>query len=249
MLTRPVWHLAIAASILAGAPVLGQPSPNAPDKQPPAPKAPSPATTPDGKGATDPAKNAKQAPAFPQAVTKNLYATNDLRGKAAPKFEVKKWLSSEPKREGKVVLIDFWATWCGPCVKLVPELQQFQEKFKDDLVVIGVSDEKEETVKAFIKNKGVTYSMAIDSSARMKKVVGVSGIPHVLIIGTDGIVRWQGFPGSSEEPLTEAIVKQVIDADKAANPRTASTKTPATPSSQTDGKKTGKGLLKKDHKK
>src|SRR5580700_3646190 len=79
---------------------------------------------------------------YPKPVSKELYA-DDIRGKKAPDFFVEKWLTAEPDRKGKVVLIDFWATWCGPCRKAIPELSAFQEKFKDDLVVIGVSDETE----------------------------------------------------------------------------------------------------------
>ena len=160
-------------------------------------------------------------PAFPAIVPKKLYAENDLRGKAAPKLTVEKWLSPEPACKGKVVLIDFWATWCPPCRALVPELEGFKKKFKDDLVVIGVSDEKEEAVKAFMKEHHVTYAMAIDAAARMKKAVGISGIPHVLIIDSKGTVRWQGFPLSGKDPLSEAVIQKVIDADRAANGKDA----------------------------
>ncbi|HET6247068.1 MAG TPA: TlpA disulfide reductase family protein [Tepidisphaeraceae bacterium] len=151
-------------------------------------------------------------PEYPKAVNKQLYA-DDVRGKKAPDFSVGKWLTAEPDRKGKVVLIDFWATWCGPCRKAIPELNKLQAQFKDDLVVIGVSDEDADTVTAFAKKTEMAYSLALDSSKKMSKAIHVAGIPHVLIISTDGIVRWQGFPLSDEEPLTPEIVKQIIDAD------------------------------------
>jgi cytochrome c biogenesis protein CcmG, thiol:disulfide interchange protein DsbE len=153
-------------------------------------------------------------PEFPAIVQKKMHAKNDFRGKQAPKFEVEKWLSTEPKREGKVVLVDFWATWCPPCRALIPELNEFQAKFKDDLVVIGVSDEKSETVSSFAKKTKMEYSSAIDTQSRMKNALAVEGIPHVMIIDSTGVVRWQGFP-NGDEKLTEKIVKQIIDADKA----------------------------------
>jgi thiol-disulfide isomerase/thioredoxin len=149
---------------------------------------------------------------YPKPVEKNLYA-DDVRGKKAPEFSVGKWLTDEPDRKGKVVLIDFWATWCPPCRKAIPELGEFQKKFKDDLVVIGVSDEKEETIKDFMKSNTIAYSVAIDPAKKMDKAINVQGIPHVIIISTDGVVRWQGFPFSQEEPLTADIVKSIIDAD------------------------------------
>ena len=169
---------------------------------------------------------------------KNLYANNDLRGKAAPKLEVEKWLAPKPgegKQDevkpadttGKVVLIDFWATWCPPCRAAIPELNKWQKTFKDDLVVIGISDEKPERVQPFLDKTPIEYAMAVDTKARMKSAVGVMGIPNVLVIGTDNIVRWQGFPSSQEEHLSEATLRQIIEADKA---RRASEKTEAAPS-------------------
>lgn len=166
--------------------------------------------------ADKPASATPAAPvAFPAAVKKELYAKKDLRGKQAPKIEFGKWLTDKPETKGKVILIDFWATWCPPCRKLIPELAEWQAKFKDDLVVIGISDEKESVVRDFFKKDGMKYAMAVDSKGVTKKFVGVSGIPHVLIIGTDNVVRWQGFPGGEPDTLTEAVLKQVIDADKA----------------------------------
>ncbi len=174
----------------------------------------------DGPGEVQPAEKPgaigeAKKPQFPKPVTKKLYATNDFRGKPAPKFEVEKWLNAEPKREGKVLLIDFWATWCSPCRKLVPELEGFKKTFGDDLVVIGVSDEGAETVSKFMSDKSITYPMAIDTKASMKKALGVEGIPHVIIVDSTGVVRWQGFPNENKERLTESIVRQIIEADKA----------------------------------
>ncbi|MCC6321386.1 MAG: TlpA family protein disulfide reductase [Phycisphaerales bacterium] len=172
---------------------------------------------------------------FPKLAKKNLYAKNDYRGKKAPDFHVEKWLGKDakaPDRTNKVVLIDFWATWCPPCRAAIPELNEWAHKFKDDLVVIGVSDEEAGLVEVFaglrdarsdkpeeqrvarMKTK-VEYPMAIDTKAQMKSAVGVARIPNVLVIDSTGIVRWQGFPNSSEEKLTDSVLKQIIEADKA----------------------------------
>lgn len=149
---------------------------------------------------------------WPKAVEKNLYA-NDFRGKKAPEFAVGEWLTDEPKREGKVVLIDFWATWCGPCVKAIPHMNEFQEQFKDDLVVIGVSAEEPSTVKGFMETTEMHYPQAIDQKRTMSDVIGIKGIPHVIVISTDGVVRWQGFPGDPTDPLTAEVIAQVIEND------------------------------------
>ena len=107
------------------------------------------------------------------------------------------------------MLIDFWATWCGPCRKAIPELNALHKKFGSKLVVIGISDEPEAKVKSMADPK-IEYSSAIDTQGRTKKAVGVSGIPHVMIIDPQGIVRWEGYPLLDGHALTEKVVEQIL---------------------------------------
>jgi len=143
------------------------------------------------------------------AEQKKIWAKS-LLGQPAPKLVVEKWLTAEPDTKGKFVLIDFWATWCGPCRKAIPELNALHKKFGDKLVVIGVSDQTEEAVKKMTEPK-MDYFVAIDPQARMKKAVEVTGIPHVIIIDPQGIVRWEGFPLLDGYELTEKVVQDILD--------------------------------------
>lgn len=150
---------------------------------------------------------------WPVYVKKNLYA-NDFRGQKAPELVVEQWLTDKPETNGKIVMIDFWATWCGPCRKLIPEVNEFQKKFKDDMVIIGLSgDSTIDKVRNFMKTTEMHYSQAVDTQKRTSLELGIKGIPHVIILSTDGIIRWQGFPLSEEEPLTEGIIKSIIERD------------------------------------
>lgn len=154
---------------------------------------------------------------FPPIVTqKKLYAKHDYRGKKAPELIVETWLNGEmPDVKGKVVMIDFWATWCGPCVNSIPELNEWSHRFKDDLVIIGISNENADVVRSFMKRTEMHYLVAIDTQGRMSDKVGVEGIPHALIISKDGIVRWQGFPGDTADKLTTEKMQQIIAANRA----------------------------------
>ena len=141
---------------------------------------------------------------------KTIYAKSFIN-KPAPKFVVEQWLSPKvPDREGKMVLIDFWATWCSPCLKAIPELNQLHRKYKDRLVVIGVSDETSEKVKA-LETPRIDYALAIDPQRRMYGELRIQGIPHVIIVDPTGIVRWEGYPLQKGHELTEEVVDDLLD--------------------------------------
>jgi len=149
------------------------------------------------------------APGASLAAEKRIWAKSFL-DKKAPDLVVEKWLTKEPDRKGKFVLIDFWATWCPPCRKAIPELNAFHKKFGDKLIVIGISDEPEEKVKSMASPK-IEYFSALDAQARTKKALDVTGIPHVIILDPQGIVRWEGFPLLDGYELTEKVVAGILE--------------------------------------
>jgi thiol-disulfide isomerase/thioredoxin len=158
----------------------------------------------------------EQVQAPPPAVTEGassegvpphpVYARSFLN-KPAPAIQTEKWLWGQPDTSGKFVLVDFWATWCGPCRKAIPELNVFSHQFKDKLVVIGLSDETEQAVQRMTQPK-IDYYVAVDTQARSSRDVGVTGIPHALLIDPKGIVRFEGMPGYlTEQSLSRIIAK------------------------------------------
>ena len=140
---------------------------------------------------------------------KQLWADSFLN-KKAPELQVEKWLTSQPDTKGKFILIDFWATWCGPCRNAIPKLNELQKQFEKELVIIGISKETKEKVKG-MTNPKIEYSSAIDSKATMATTLGVKGIPHVILIDPQGIVRWEGYPMLKGHELTTEVVKKIIE--------------------------------------
>jgi thiol-disulfide isomerase/thioredoxin len=156
------------------------------------------------------------ADGYPPYVTeKKLHATNDLRGKKTPTLQVAEWVDCHaPKTEGKVVLLEFWATWCPDCHRARPILNNFAEKFGDDLAIIGISDESVNVIKKFLDNNPVKFSIASAPDKKMYKEVGVTGIPLVLVVSADGIVRWEGYIDAKEDSLTEEKLAAIIKTSK-----------------------------------
>jgi cytochrome c biogenesis protein CcmG/thiol:disulfide interchange protein DsbE len=129
-----------------------------------------------------------------------------VRGQRPPTFVAEKWLTDAPEINGKFVLIDFWATWCGPCRRSIPEMNAFYAKFKDHLVVIGLSDESEGDIRK-MTTPHIDYAVASDSQGRMAHDLQVAAIPHCILIDPSGIVRYEGNPGY----LDEQILRHFLD--------------------------------------
>lgn len=140
----------------------------------------------------------------------------DFRGKPAPPMGRVKWLSAEPRTQGKLVVIDFWATTCGPCRAAVPHLSDLSDRFIDDVCIIGLTHETESKVTAGLKENNLEksafrYAVASDPSGIMSKAMKVEAIPQIVVISSDNIVRWQGSPNG----LDAALLQQLVDANRA----------------------------------
>ncbi len=119
---------------------------------------------------------------------------------------------------GKVYIVEFWATWCGPCRSSIPHLTEVQEKFKDKgLTVIGISKEPVETIKPFVEKMGdqMDYTIASDPQGAVSegymKAFGRSGIPSAFIVDGSGKVVWVGHPMGGMDESLEQILAGTFD--------------------------------------
>lgn len=110
--------------------------------------------------------------------------------------------------KGRVVLIDFWATWCGPCVAAIPHVQELHEKYKDrGLVVIGHTDASSQKLPEFIQQKKITYTITVGPD--IGDAWGVSGIPAVFLVDPEGRVAWSGHPSQLTDGDIEPLLARV----------------------------------------
>ncbi len=156
-------------------------------------------------------------PTFTNAVT----TASDQRGNQLIPFFVQEWITKQPKMDKKLLVIDFWATWCPPCRASIPHMNETATTFAADVVCVGISDESKSAFDAgMIKNKlevsSFTYSLALDPSNKLSSFFKVKGIPSCAVVSSDGIVRWQGQPTE----LDDATLTKLVTAQKALNAST-----------------------------
>ncbi|MBL8746121.1 MAG: redoxin domain-containing protein, partial [Phycisphaerae bacterium] len=106
--------------------------------------APPTAVTPRAAAAADSQKASKK-PAYP-SVSPRGGAVN-LIGKQGPPLAVESWVNDQPNTQGKVIIVDFWATWCAPCRDSIPHMNELAAKFKDSVVAVGLSDEDPKVIQ------------------------------------------------------------------------------------------------------
>jgi thiol-disulfide isomerase/thioredoxin len=144
-------------------------------------------------------------------------------GDKAPAVTVDHWVKGDAIdgfKEGQVYVMEFWATWCGPCVTSMPHLSGIQEEYGNKVKVIGVSSEKDpEIVTTFLaktnkrdnklNNDRMRYTVAVDpdrsTSRSFMEASNQRGIPTAFIINGNGQVAWIGHPMSMDEPLKEVV--------------------------------------------
>jgi thiol-disulfide isomerase/thioredoxin len=140
-----------------------------------------------------------------------------LQGKAAPAFTL---TSLDGKKvsladlKGKPVLINFWATWCGPCQLEMPWFDEFQKKYQDKgLVVLGIDQDDEDmpksTLTAAVKKIGVSYQILLPSKTIAKDYQLGDYLPETFIVNRDGVVVEHAMGAPSKDAM-EAKIQKVL---------------------------------------
>lgn len=141
-------------------------------------------------------------------------------GDPAPKIQPGSWAQGEPVKElegDKVYIVEFWATWCGPCVAAIPHVNDLYKKHKDQgLVVVGQNlGEDAKTVKDFVKQMGskMTYRVTVDTpegtmGKKWLEAAGQNGIPCAFVVSKKGRIAYIGHPMSMEESMLEKLLAE-----------------------------------------
>ncbi len=167
-----------------------------------------------------------QDPAAAKPAAKASYSNNvsmsagvkAAEGKNAANFswyDAKGKMVSLKSLRGKTVLVNFWATWCGPCKAELPDIEAISKQYaQKGLVVVGVSEDRGpdvlKSVSSFVKEHGLTYQIVIDSSNVADAYGNINAIPTSFLVNKQGkiVKKWVGLKGKS---FFEATVKSALD--------------------------------------
>ncbi|MGB9199236.1 MAG: TlpA disulfide reductase family protein [Terriglobales bacterium] len=124
------------------------------------------------------------------------FTLKDLNGKS--------WSLSELR--GKVVVVNFWATWCPPCRKEMPDLEALYERFgSQGLVILGISDEEQSKVAPFVRDRKVTFPILLDPGRKVNEAFIVEGIPKSFVYDRDGKLVAQSIDMRTQKQFLEML--------------------------------------------
>jgi len=130
------------------------------------------------------------------------FALKDLSGKS--------WTFAELR--GKVVLLNFWATWCPPCRKEMPDLETLYERFgSKGFVVLGVSDEDAKKVEPFIRDRKISFPVLLDPGRKANEMLVVEGIPKSFVYDRDGKLVAQSIDMRTQKQFLEMLGKAGLE--------------------------------------
>lgn len=135
-------------------------------------------------------------------------------GKPAPPLSLEKLLqapkdadASWPALKGKCVVLEFWATWCAPCVAAIPHINELSEKFKDKpIVFISVTDEDESKVLKFLKKRPIHTWIGLDTDKSTFREFQIRGIPHTILVDAKGVIAGIASPTDFKKETIESLL-------------------------------------------
>ncbi len=143
-----------------------------------------------------------KAPPGPSAKSAPSFTLQDLNGKTVSLSDFK----------GKVVVLDFWATWCPPCVKEIPHFIELYEQYKDrGFAMVGISVDREgvSVVKSFARKYQINYPILMADGQVANAYGGITGIPTTFVIDSAGNIRHK-YVGYREKAVFEADIKTLL---------------------------------------
>jgi thiol-disulfide isomerase/thioredoxin len=156
-------------------------------------------------------------------------------GKPLPALELTDWLNDKkPETEGKIVVIDLWATWCGPCISAIPHTNEVAKKYADQgVVVVGVcsSSRGQESMETVAEKYGMEYATAKDPGSAFAKKMGLQFYPTYAVADRKGVVRAIGLIPPAVDKVVEKLIEEPLEdiakASDDAEPEDAAAKAPA----------------------
>lgn len=134
-------------------------------------------------------------------------------GNAAPSFALRSTsgaLVGLESLRGRVVVLNFWATWCLPCQEEMPALQRIHAELRDrDVVVLGISSEPPALVRRFASRRGISFQTLTDVGGAVARTYGVEGLPVGVVIDRSGTVR-SYFVGARDEAIWRLAVANAL---------------------------------------
>jgi thiol-disulfide isomerase/thioredoxin len=153
---------------------------------------------PDGSGPQDGTDESVTVQLLREPLDVEPFTLTDLSGRQLSSADWK----------GKVVLVNFWATWCPPCLAEIPDLIALQNKYRDQLVVVGISEDEisQDLVKQFADERKINYPIAMTTPALQERFTGIVALPTTFVLDRDGRIAYKRV-GILHPEQTEGVTR------------------------------------------